>query len=130
MRAGKSRARPLWWSEEIGGCASCAPVIALRNRALLTHRSRARTWLGQAEICIANVKTHRVLGCIRIAAFNRIDDRNVFVEGNERSAGLRAGTVSIEPELIVEIVEQQIFQPRVATEPNDGGVEISVEGAL
>jgi hypothetical protein len=72
-----------------------------------------REWslLGQTEVGAAYVDAHRILGCIGIATFNCVDNRNMFVERHQRPAGLHARTVSIEPELIVEIVKQQIFQP-------------------
>ena len=46
--------------------------------------------LGQAQVCVPDVNTHCVLGCFGITSFNRVDNRDMFVECHQRPAGLRA----------------------------------------
>src|SRR5215471_8375656 len=90
----------------------------------------AHSVLPHALIGILDMRPHRLLRGVGIAALDRIDNRHVFVEGLEGAARSGTRTVSVQPQLVIEIVEQQTFQALIASKPQDGGMEVVVKCPL
>ena len=74
--------------------------------------------------------SHRLLGTVRVASLQGLENGLMLVERRFGAAGLRAGLETVKTKLVVEFFHQQMFQPLVARAANDLEMEVLVLGAL
>jgi hypothetical protein len=79
---------------------------------------------------IANMGSHRLLGTVRVASLQRLENGLMLLKSFFGATGLRTGLEAIETQLVVELFHQKMLQPFVVRAANDLEMEILVLRSL